>query len=189
MEVREDEILRGLTLGKSKDIVEATNNVLTKTIETWLQQSIERSKQIIDEATGRPSATGASLRPEITANKAGAIIKLIADDNAEFIDKGVNAVGTNNQGSPYSFRTPYPNKYMARAIREWIPTKGYTLPDGFNSYDSFSYAIAANVKKRGVEATGFISDVFNDEAIEELGKAISKALGEQYKIVLNDLGK
>lgn len=187
MAVNEAEILKNLKLGKPRTFQEAANNSINEVITAWLTASIEQSKEILEsEGRNATGATGASLRPNITTSGRDMLVQVVADDNAKFLDQGVNGL-QNNRGSIYSFRSARPSRNMAKAIQDWIPAKGYSLPQGFKSFEQFSYAIATNVKKRGIEATGFISDVFNDESIDELAKAINEVLKEQFTIVFKGL--
>jgi hypothetical protein len=64
-----------------------------------------------------------------------------------FVDKGINGV-QRNVGSPYSFKYAKPSRKMARAIGQWRKIKGVQANE---------WAIATNIKKRGIRPTQFFS--------------------------------
>jgi hypothetical protein len=89
-----------------------------------------------------------------------------------FVDKGVN--GTERRvGSPYSFKYAKPSRKMARAIGQWRKIKGVQANE---------WAIATNIKKKGVRPTQFFSistqrrRKFLEKKVIEL---IDKALGAE----------
>ena len=100
----------------------------------------------------------------------------------KFVNYGVN--GTEIQhGSPSWGKQPSQDLSFKDSIAGWIRNKGITLPDGFDTYDSFSFAIMTNVKKHGQKPRPFFTDVVNDKLIDVLKKPIEKLIGRS--IVIN----
>lgn len=89
-----------------------------------------------------------------------------------FVDKGVNGI-FRKVGSPYSFKTIYPNKKMARAIKQWKTIIGS---------NASVYGAVVNIKKKGIRPTQFYSISVNrrrkfmETKITEL---LFKALSEE----------
>lgn len=182
MGLTEAEILGNLDLGREKKpIGESVSDVLTGVVQLWLDDNIEESKQILrDKGRLASGSTIASINalPVFVSNGKGKVV-VNADETASYVDRGVMGVNGSPFESPYSFKTARPSKAMVDAIQKWIPFKGYGLPQGINSFKSFSYAIATNVKKRGIKPTGFISDVFNDESVESLSSLVLKTMSKE----------
>lgn len=98
----------------------------------------------------------------------------------KFLDQGVR--GTEGGAGKYAFKTKFPSKKMATALLKWIRTrsmKGRTKykPKGAvekkdvqlnkvvrsaDNFKSLAYAVATNIKKKGIKKTSFFSDAIKD---------------------------
>lgn len=185
MPINEAEILSTLNVGISKDpITDAVIIALSSVNES----AIQKARDLIIERSKSKSGTSAStlaLLP-ISQNKNVYGFEIVGDDILFLLDKGVS--GTERKyDTPLYFKSSFPNEKMASAIRNWVPKTGFTLPQGFKSYDSWSYAIAAGVKKRGIEPKKFIDESFGSEFVELLKDALSFALGKAVEIKFDQL--
>lgn len=118
-------------------------------------------------------------------------------DYYKFINSGVK--GTTGGAGKYSFKNSHPSKKMQEAIRKWLITEGIKIRNtkvavnsrekrrlSFKNVDktsSLAYAVATNIKKRGLKATKFW-----DDAERDLRKVIKERLSGALKIdVINSL--
>lgn len=180
--LNEADILNQLDFGKPKSTY--SESVLTgveQSVQAFILSAIEQVRSSLDEsgrvASGRLKA---SFSPSFTISAGGVVAEVTASEYADFIDKGVDGLEVKH-GSPYSFRTPYPSRKMADAIRSWIPERGVTLPAGYPSYESLSYAIATNVKKKGIKPAHFMSNFDIEVAKGVLEKAIGLSVTVTFR--------
>ncbi len=94
-----------------------------------------------------------------------------ADDYFKFQDEGVNAVGSNNYNSTFSFKYPGVSKTMAKAISEW---KGMDM--------SHAYAVAYNIKQHGIKPKNIIENVITDDVLERISKDLAEVTGLIFSI-------
>lgn len=80
---------------------------------------------------------------------------ILMDDYWKYVNYGVSGVKRKYAGTPFSFKILRPSKRMAEAINQWRGHRGLGFDIGA------SFAIAANIKKRGLEPRPFI-DVVDD---------------------------
>lgn len=96
----------------------------------------------------------------------------------KFLDQGVR--GTQGGTGKYSFKTSYANKKMALAILKWVKIRRVVskykaisknerknkkisaLSAAAKSQKSLAYAIATNIKKKGIKPTKFFSNAVRD---------------------------
>jgi len=97
--------------------------------------------------------------------------RLEADDYYPFVDQGVNAVGTNNYGSQFSFNYPGVSHNMATAISQW---KGLEM--------SHAYAVASNIKQRGLKPKRITDNVITDEVLTKIAKDLAEITGLMFEI-------
>lgn len=113
----------------------------------------------------------------------------------KFLDKGVK--GTEGGRGKYSFKTKYANKKMARAILRWLKkrslggrTKYKAVSRGekknkrinkavnsVKSRESLAYAVATNIKKKGINPTLFFTN-----AVKATEKRSKKLFGDAIKV-------
>lgn len=109
-------------------------------------------------------------------------VQIQADEYFSYIDEGVNGT-KKGQNSRFSFKYPNPSKSHADAIRAWIPTRGLSLPSGFKSFDSYSYAIARKVKERGIEARNIIDGVMTKDTLRTIEEQLFNLTGIMINFV------
>lgn len=97
--------------------------------------------------------------------------RLEASDYYPFVDEGVNAVGTNNYGSRFSFNYPGVSHNMATAISQW---KGLDM--------EHAYAVATNIKQRGLRPKRITENVINDDVLEAIGRDLAELTGLMFEI-------
>lgn len=103
-------------------------------------------------------------------------VQIQADDYFAYLDQGVNGT-KKGQSSPFSFKYSNPSRGHAEAIRQWIPTRGLSLPSGFKSFDSYSYAIARSVKEKGIEARNIIDGVMTKDTLKNIEEQLFNLTG------------
>lgn len=113
-------------------------------------------------------ALAASIIPVPTGQLS---FRLEAEDYYPFVDEGVNAVGTNNYGSQFSFNYPGVSQRMATAISQW---KGLDM--------SHAYAVASNIKQRGLKPKRITDNVINDKVLEKIGNDLAELTGLMFEI-------
>jgi hypothetical protein len=160
----------------NKSVTDATQNG----IRAWLQGSIDSAKQQLADDNRLASRR---LYESIRFSAGNVVFEVVAEDYADFVNKGVDGLEVKH-GSPFSFRTPHPSQRMADSIRQWIPERGVTLPPGISTYEALSYAIATNVKKKGIRPTPFIQDNFSEKNVKQLARIVEKAIGSQVIFTL-----
>lgn len=96
---------------------------------------------------------------------------LQADYYFPFVDEGVNAVGTMNFGSQYSFQYPGVSHNMAKAISDW---KGLDM--------SHAYAVASNIKQRGLKPKRITDNVITDEALTKISNDLAEITGLMFQV-------
>jgi hypothetical protein len=136
---------------------------------------IELSNKLADEfrdytkkVASNTGALAASIIPVPTGQLS---FRLEADDYYPFVDEGVNAVGTNNYGSQFSFNYPGVSHNMATAISQW---KGLDM--------SHAYAVASNIKQRGLQPKRITENVINDSVLERIGRDLAELTGLLFEI-------
>ena len=113
------------------------------------------------------------LREYITqnANNTGALsFEIQADYYYKFVDQGVNGIAS-NVGSEFSFKTPFVGYNMATAISEW---KGLEM--------SHAFAVASNIKQRGLRPKNITDSVITDDVLERIAKDLSEVTGLTFEI-------
>ncbi|NDC75840.1 hypothetical protein EBZ70_11330 [bacterium] len=88
----------------------------------------------------------------------------------KFVDEGVNGIGR-NVGSDYSFKTPFVSYNMAKAIQEW---KGLEM--------SHAFAVASNIKQRGLRPKKITESVITDETLEMIARDLAEVTGLTFEI-------
>ena len=88
----------------------------------------------------------------------------------KFVDEGANGIGR-NVGSSYSFKTPFVSYNMAKAIQEW---KGLEM--------SHAFAVASNIKQRGLRPKKITESVITDETLEMIARDLAEVTGLTFEI-------
>lgn len=116
------------------------------------------------------SNTGALAQSVVYFPTGALSFEIQADDYYKFVDQGVNGIGQ-NLGSQFSFKTPFVSYNMAKAIQEW---KGLDM--------SHAFAIATNIKQRGLKPKHITESVITDELLERIAKDLAEVTGLTFEI-------
>jgi len=123
----------------------------------------------------------------------------------DFVNKGVKGVQSGTPNSPYSFKTLGVSKGMAFNILKWIRrnnVKGGValtkrqakrqalskIVSEANSKKSLAYAVARNIKKKGLRKTGYFDNAVNSIFGDDFSGAVSKILGQDIRILIRQNG-
>ena len=145
-----------------------------------------------------------SLDFELIKNKNGYLINFKALEYYKFVDKGVRGAGSSrkNSTSPYSFKYINPSKSHVEAIKKWIQDNNLTAQvtdiKRWGTYknreakarsmplQSAAWLVARNIKRKGLSATNFWSDAF-DQTFKDFGVKMSAALGRSITVNLEKM--
>ena len=94
-----------------------------------------------------------------------------ADDYFKFQDQGVNAVGSNNHGSEFSFRYPGVSPRMATAIQQ-----------AYGVTTSHAYAISHSIKQHGIRPKNIIDNVLNEDVLDRIANDLAEVTGLIFSI-------
>lgn len=133
--------------------------------------SNQLAKEFRDYTKRVASNTGALAASIIPVPNGKLSFRLEADDYYPFVDEGVNAVGSNNFGSRFSFNYPGVSHNMATAISQW---KGLEM--------SHAYAVASNIKQRGLKPKNITDSVVTDEVLNKIALDLAEITGLMFEI-------
>ena len=154
--------------GISTSEVEQPANVYQKFL---LDVGNKVTKDLSDFIKQKANNTG-GLAASVVYFPTGALsFEIQADEYFKFQDKGVNAVGSNNHGSEFSFRYPGVSQNMAKAIQEW---KGFEI--------GHAYAVAASIKSHGIAPKKIIETVLNEQVLERIANDLAEVTGLIFSI-------
>lgn len=181
----EADILSALNLGSSKAVLENKgNSPLSELLVSMSEDVIAQLKGALVARNINTSSQGLSQSLHVSEIKiAGSEVKvgISAEFYWKFVNYGVNGTDI-HRGAPDWGSVPAGDKSFSQAIREWIPQRGLQLPPEFSSFESFTYAIMTNIRKKGKEARPFFEDVVNDKLVETLREPIEKVIGRSIEI-------
>lgn len=147
-----------------------------------------------------------SLTFQITPSGGGYVVNFLANDYYKFVDMGVRGVGPGNKNtsSEYSFKNAWPSKNHIAAIQKWMKDNNMTAramdvsrygavgrerkARSRPSNRSAAFFIARAIKIRGLPATNFWTDAF-DQTFADFGQKMSQALGVSLAIDLKRMGE
>ena len=147
---------------------EQPQNAYDRFIIGLSNQLAEEFRDYTKKVAQNTGALAASIIPVPTGQLS---FRLEAEDYFPFVDEGVNAVGTNNYGSQFSFNYPGVSHNMATAISQW---KGLDM--------SHAYAVASNIKQRGLQPKRITENVINDQVLERIGNDLAELTGLMFEI-------
>ena len=177
-----------LDLGQARKVLQAKKgSPLEELLKDLCQDVSDQLVESLDKHGVKASLNlRQSIKPEnqVTINGSEVTIGINADFYWKYVNYGVNGTEVNH-GAPAWGSQPQ-EKSFHKAILDWIPYTGTTLPDGFSSYDSFAWAIQTNIIKKRQKPRPFYSDVVNDNLVEYLRKPISDLLGRSIQINIVD---
>jgi len=174
---------------------------LSNYITTFLTTASDNLNKTNSVTTGELDR---SLDFELIKNKNGYLINFKALEYFKFVDKGVRGKGSSekNQTSPYKFRFINPSKSHVEAIKKWIQDNNLTAQvtdiTRWGTYknreakarsmplQSAAWLVARNIKRKGLSATNFWSDAF-DQTFKDFGQKMSAALGRSITVNLEKM--
>jgi len=175
------------SVGTVRDMFAPTSgSALMTYLYNWAQDVTE---QLRSSAMAKANATGGlaqSMQAIPSQDGDKVVVSISMEDYYDYVNKGVNGIRA-AVGSPYSFKTPYANSNMVRAMTggsgmSWIGAKGIVAEDG--DYDSLGWAIATSLKQKGIQPTRFFDDVITQELMDTFTEEMEKAFGKQIEIII-----
>lgn len=164
---------------------------------------VDMAQFLIDTAMGNMDKSGSiasgGIRDSmkivnVKTNAVKMSLDIEIDKDYKWTNFGVK--GVESGSGKYSFKTKYPNKKMAKAIRGWLRNrkivskyKAITKTERKNKkikkiVDSadgrltgLSYAISTNIKKHGIKKTGFFT-----KAVDKTKKEQKKRYADAFKL-------
>lgn len=124
----------------------------------------------------------------------------------DFVNKGVKGVKDKSVNSPYSFKNLYVGKKMLSNIHSWVKstairpndvaiTKGQQkrkslskMASEASKKKSLAFAIAYNIKRRGLKKTGFFDKAVESYFGNDFTQAVSKIVGNDLRIIIQSNG-
>ena len=157
--------------GISVDQAEQPSSVYDRFIIELSNKLAEDFRDYTKKVASNTGALAASIIPVPTGTLS---FRLDADDYYPFVDQGVNAVGTNNYGSQFSFRYPGVSHNMAKAMSEW---KGLDM--------SHAYAVSSNIKQRGLKPKRITENVVTEEVLNKIALDLAEVTGIMFQITFD----
>jgi hypothetical protein len=154
--------------GISAQDAEQPKNAYDRFIIELSNQLATEFRDYTKKVAQNTGALAASIIPVPTGQLS---FRLEAEDYFPFVDEGVNAVGTNNYGSQFSFNYPGVSHNMATAISQW---KGLDM--------SHAYAVASNIKQRGLMPKNITENVINDQVLDRIANDLAEMTGLMFEI-------
>jgi hypothetical protein len=155
-------------IGISTSDVEQPATVYQKFIVEVSNQLIEDLRAYIKENANNTGGLASSVVPFPTGNLS---FEIQADEYFKFQDKGVNAVGSNNHGSEYSFRYPGVSHNMAKAIQQ-----------AYGVTSSHAFAISSKIKEHGIRPKKIIETVLNEQVLDRIANDLAEVTGLIFSI-------
>jgi hypothetical protein len=155
-------------IGISTSDVEQPSTVYQKFIVEVSNQLIKDLRAYIKENANNTGGLASSVVPFPTGNLS---FEIQADDYFKFQDKGVNAVGSNNHGSEYSFRYPGVSHNMAKAIQQ-----------AYGVTSSHAFAISSKIKEHGIRPKKIIDTVLNEQVLDRIANDLAEVTGLIFSI-------
>lgn len=125
-----------------------------------------------------------SIQPtKVSLSKGGVSIGITAEHYWKFINYGVNGTEVNH-GAPAWGVQPNTGKSFHQEILEWIPKRGVQLPESFDTYNQFAWAIMQSVRKKGKEPKPFYDEVVNDNLTRLIKPKIEKLMGRAIEVAI-----
>ena len=166
------DFLDDFTLGISAE--EVANTPLTA-YEKFIKEISIKLRDDFRDYIGKNAKNTGGLQASVLPVPTGKMsFRLVADDYYPFVDEGVNAVGTNNYGSRFSFQYPEVSYNMAKAISEW---KGLDMEHAF--------AVSYNIKERGLKPKNITNNVVNDKVLERIANDLLELTGLMFEITFD----
>jgi len=154
--------------GISTNEVQEPKNVYQKFL---LDVGNKVTKDLSDFIKQKANNTG-GLAASVVYFPTGALsFEIQADDYFKFQDQGVNAVGSSNHGSAFSFRYPGVSPKMANAIQQ-----------AYGVTSSHAYAISSRIKEHGIAPKRIIENVLNEKVLDKIANDLAETTGLIFSI-------
>jgi hypothetical protein len=154
--------------GISTANVAQPENVYQEFILKVSNQLIEDLRTYIKANANNSGGLASSVVPFPT----GALsFEIQADDYFKFQDQGVNAVGSSNHGSEFSFRYPGVSPRMANAIQQ-----------AYGVTSSHAYAISHSIKEYGIRPKKIIETVLSEDVLDRIANDLAEVTGLIFSI-------
>jgi hypothetical protein len=124
----------------------------------------------------------------------------------DFVNKGVKGVKSGTPNSPYSFKNLGVSRSMLKNISSWVNRNGVRRNDvsitkrqakreslskmvsETSKKKSIAYAVAVNIKKKGLKKTGYFDSAVNEYFGRDFAVSVSKILGQDIKVLISQYG-
>lgn len=168
-----------------------TARALVKLADFLITEASENLDKTGHVATGATISSMKARDIEINGSRMELDVEIAS--TYKFLNDGVKGVKSGT--GKYSFKNIHPSKKMALAILKWIKTRRVVtkykaisnnekknkkiqkLSHGSDSQKSLAYAIATNIKKKGIRPTKFWTN-----AVKETQKQKGKIISEGFKL-------
>jgi hypothetical protein len=181
----ESEILAQLNLGSAQAILDNSNaSPLGQLLVSLADDVIKDLKAALKARDINTSSLGLSqsiVPSDVIVNGSEVSVNISMDFYWKYVNYGVNGTEVNH-GAPTHGKAPAATKSFKDSILEWIPKRGVMLPQQFQTYDQFAYAIMTNVRKKGQAPRPFFDDVINDALVQTLKTPIEKVMGRAIEL-------
>lgn len=180
MAIDEGKIVEGLNLGR---------DVVKEPSDAYEEYVIELSKLFVEAFveymnSDDVSASGTLAQSVIAVPINGLVFEIQADEYYKFVDQGVN--GTKRKyGSEFSFKHETASRSHAQQIKQWIPQRGLTKPSSIPTYDSFAYAIATSIKRKGIKPKNITENVITKKALQKIQDDLVEVSGVLVNLVFD----
>jgi hypothetical protein len=124
----------------------------------------------------------------------------------DFVNKGVKGVKSGTPNSPYSFKNLGVGRSMLKNISSWVNRNGIKRNDvsitkrqskreslskmvsEASKKKSIAYAVAVNIKKKGLKKTGFFDSAVDSYFGRDFAASVSKMIGQDIKVIIRQNG-
>jgi hypothetical protein len=124
----------------------------------------------------------------------------------DFVNKGVKGVKSGTPNSPYAFKNIGVGRAMLQNIKSWVDRNGIRRNDvaitrrqatrqslsnmvsEASRSKNLAYAVAVNIKKRGLRKTGFFDSAVDSYFGSDFASGVSKIIGQDIKVLIRQNG-
>ena len=124
----------------------------------------------------------------------------------DFVNKGVKGVKSGTPNSPYAFKNIGVGREMLQNIKSWVDRNGIRRNDvaitrrqatrqslsnmvsEASRSKNLAYAVAVNIKKRGLRKTGFFDSAVDSYFGSDFASGVSKIIGQDIKVLIRQNG-
>lgn len=163
-------------------IEQTFSDAVAEILVEWTQELIDDMRRDLEsQTTSKRRQLAQSIVPKYFVNAAGTGVAVELMDYYDYVDKGVRGVQS-GPSSPYSYKNIRPSKAHVDAIADWITQSAINFTgrgkgNWQQARQSMAYAIATNIKKRGLKAKPFFDSNITDARVNKLVTMIQEKLG------------